>query len=133
MPFESRVLTLVTGGTHEFDAVSADGTVVASIKSASGKTSSGQLPAGKIRAAEAELYYLTLIDAPTRLLVLTNKEFYEIMRKRLEGRLAHGIDLKFVPLPKDVQEHVAETQALASREVQPAHRRVTPNDRPPVS
>lgn len=54
VPFESRELTLVTGGTHEFDAVSEDGRVVASIKSTSGKTSGGKLPSGEIRAAQAE-------------------------------------------------------------------------------
>lgn len=123
VPFESRDLKLVTGGTHEFDAVSADGKVVASIKSASGKTSGGKLPAGKIRAAEAELYYLTLVDAPVRLLVLTNEHFYEILKRRLRGRLAPGISLMYVPLPMEVQERVAATQALASEEVQPAHRR----------
>ncbi len=125
IPFKSRTLTLVSGGKHEFDAVSEDEKVVASIKSASGRTSSGLRPAGKINAAVAELYYLTLIEAPTRLLVLTNKEFYEIMKKHLEGRLAPGIDLMFIPLPKNVQEQVAATQALASREVQPTQRRGT--------
>lgn len=35
--FSSKILTLVTGGTHEFDAVSEDGTVVAAIKAAGGR------------------------------------------------------------------------------------------------
>ncbi len=35
-PFSSRVLPLSGGATREFDAVSADGAVVVSIKSSSG-------------------------------------------------------------------------------------------------
>ena len=34
--FSSKTLTLTTGGTHEFDAVAADGSIVCSIKSLSG-------------------------------------------------------------------------------------------------
>ncbi|GAB6876131.1 hypothetical protein [Thermaerobacter litoralis] len=119
VPFKSRVLKLVAGGTHEFDAVSDDGRVVASIKSASGKTSGGKKPAGKINAAVAELYYLTLIDAPIRILVLTSEEFFGIMEKHLRGRLAPGISLMYVPLPNDVRQRMTEIQALASQEVQP--------------
>ena len=62
--FRSRVLTLQTGGHHEFDAVSEDGQIVAAIKSASGKTSGGKNPSGKVQGVEAELYYLTLVSAP---------------------------------------------------------------------
>jgi hypothetical protein len=54
--FSKRVLPLASGGSHEFDAVSADGMIVASIKSAGGRTSSGKFPGGKVNAATAELY-----------------------------------------------------------------------------
>lgn len=117
VPFQSRVLTLVTGGTHEFDAVSADGRVVAAIKAHSGKTARGLHPAAKVRDAEAELYYLTLVAAPIRLLVLTNREFYEIMERRLTGRLAPGIAVEHIPLPDDIQKEVTRVQAVASQEV----------------
>ncbi len=43
--FRSRVLTLQTGGHHEFDAVSEDGQIVAAIKSArSGSQRSQKYP-----------------------------------------------------------------------------------------
>lgn len=41
-PFTAVFLSLQTGGRHEFDAVSADHSVVASVKSASGLTSGGR-------------------------------------------------------------------------------------------
>ena len=54
--FSARYLALTPGGRHEFDAVSADGLIVASIKSASGLTAGGRIPSGKIRDSLAELY-----------------------------------------------------------------------------
>ena len=91
--FSSQVLTLWTGGTHEFDAVSDDQKIVDSIKSAGGRTATGRRPSGKIKDSEAELYYLTLVRSKTRLLVFTSPEFYDIMSKRLEGRLPSEIGI----------------------------------------
>ena len=115
--FTSKILTLSTSGTHEFDAVSEDGTVVAAVKAAGGKTSRGRLPSGKMKSAEAELYYLCLVSAPVRMLVLTSPEFYEIMRRRLEGRLAPVITLKLIQLPPEIQSEVDRIHRIASLEV----------------
>jgi hypothetical protein len=119
MPFYSRVVALTTGGTHEFDAVSEDGKVVAAIKSASGKTAGGNVPAGKIRGVEAELYYLSLASARTRTLVVTDQEFYEMICKRLTGRLAPGLSIRLVALPPQIQAKVRKMQKAASDEVRP--------------
>jgi hypothetical protein len=115
--FSAEVLPLVTGGMHEFDAVSADLRVVASIKSASGKTSGGKFPAGKVNSAIAELYFLSLVSAHVRLLVLTTPEFHEILCDRLEGRLAKGLELKLIELPSEMQGRVRQIQVRASDEV----------------
>lgn len=55
-PFRKRVLDLTTGGRHEFDAVSDEGTIVASIKATSGKTADGKIPNGKDNNAVTEIY-----------------------------------------------------------------------------
>lgn len=117
VPFASRILTLSTGGTHEFDAVSEDGAVVTSIKAAGGKTSGGRLPSGKVKSAVAELYYLCLVPAPTRMLVLVSREFHEILSRCLEGRLAPGIALKLIELPEEMQSEVDRIRRVASLEV----------------
>ncbi len=70
-PFASQLLALPGGAVREFDAVSHDLTVVASIKTSSGLTSGGNIPSGKINGCIADLYYLSLLDAPVRRLVLT--------------------------------------------------------------
>ena len=115
--FIPRTMTLTTGGTHEFDAVSEDGQIVAAIKSASGKTARGKNPSGKIKDSLAELYFLSLVQAGSRLLVLTNSEFHSILSRQLQARLAPGISLKLVPLPDEIQKEVERVQSLASREV----------------
>ena len=119
-PFDSEAVTLSTGGTHEFNAVSQDGSTIATIKTASGRTSSGALPSGKFKNAEADLYYLTLVSAPTRLLVLTDPEFYELLSARLDGRLAPGISLRLIELPNDIRSELRTVQRAASKEVSPS-------------
>jgi hypothetical protein len=42
---------------------------------------------GKIRGAIAELYWLSLADASTKLLVLTNPEFFEILTRGMANAL----------------------------------------------
>ncbi len=115
--FDARCLTLSSGGTHEFDAVSDDGNVVASIKANSGLTSGGNYPTGKVATCLNEVYYLTLVDARTRLLILTNSEFHEIFQRATAGKIAPGIDVVLVPLPREMQGTVDEVTRLASQEM----------------
>lgn len=115
--FHSRHLDLTTGGKHEFDAVSEDGTIVASIKSLSGKTSGGKRPAAKYYACLAELYYLSLVDAPTRLLVLTTPAWHEMFMRHIHKRLAPGLEVILIELPSAMQGEVDRIKALASGEM----------------
>ena len=119
-PFSAQVLLLRPGGRHEFDAVASDRTVVASIKAASGLTSGGRIPDGKIKNCLAELYYLSLVDAPVRRLVLTTPVFYDIFVRKSVGAIADGIEVVCVPLPAAMQQMVDQVVRAASREVSPA-------------
>lgn len=118
--FEPRIVKLPTGGTHEFDAVSENQRIIAAIKASGGRTATGHVPAGKIKSAEAELCYLSLVQAEKKLLVFTSREFYEIMDKRLKGRLAPGIELKLIRLSPELEQLVASIQTKASKEVSPS-------------
>jgi hypothetical protein len=117
--FERRQVRLMTGGLREFGAVATDASVVASIKTASGLTSGGKLPVGKIHSSVAELYFLSLVEAPVRLLVLTTPDFHELFTRALEDKMAPGIEVICEPLPKDLQAEVEAVQRVASREVSP--------------
>jgi hypothetical protein len=114
--FTSQVLSLPGGASREFDAVSADGTVVVSIKTSSGLTSGGHIPGGKINGC-IDLYYLSLLSAPVRRLVLTNPEFYEIFVKRMTGALPEGVEVRLVPLPPELQTEVDLVIREASEEI----------------
>ena len=103
--------------THEFDAVSADGRIVAGIKSSSGKTRGGRRPSGKIASAYKELYFLSLAKAKRRILVLTDPEFYWILQNDTDGRLALGLELMLIPLPPELDKKVKEVQKEASHEM----------------
>jgi hypothetical protein len=116
-PFSSQVLDLVPGGRHEFDAVSADRSIVVSIKTNSGLTSGGNFPNGKVNAVTAELYYLTLVEAQTKVLLLTNPEFHEILLRHLKGAIALGVDIVLMELPAELQTEVDVVIAEASREM----------------
>jgi hypothetical protein len=118
-PFASRFLTLVPGGRHEFDAVSADGRIVVSIKSASGLTAGGRVPSGKIKDCLAELYYLSLVEAPVRRLVLTTPAFFQLFARTTVGAVAAGLQVVCVPLPGTIQAEVDKVVEEASREVSP--------------
>lgn len=113
IPFKSMVLELYPGGEHEFDAVSKDKKIIATIKTSSG---SG---AGKVHAVVAELYYLMLVDAPIKIVVLTDPEFYRHMDKKLKRALYPGLHLKLVELSPQLQALVAQIQKDASDEVSP--------------
>jgi len=120
--FLPKVTGLVSGGQREFNAVSHSGAIVASITSAGGKTVSGSVLPGRVRTAESELYYLTLVDATTKLLVVTSPEFFALLLKRLDGKLATGISLELVELPEEMAAEVARVRAEASVEMSPATR-----------
>jgi hypothetical protein len=115
--FSSRILTLTTGGTHEFDAVAADNSIVASVKSLSGKTAGGKRPAAKYSTCLAELYFLSLVSAPKRILVLTTPDWHTMFTRYIEGRLVPGVEIQLLRLPTELQAEVDRVTALASGEV----------------
>jgi hypothetical protein len=117
VPFSSQMLTLTTGGTHEFDAVAADHSIVASIKSLSGKTAGGKRPAAKYSTCLAELYFLSLVSAPKRILVLTTPDWHTMFTRYIEGRLVPGVEIQLLKLPTELQTEVDRVTALASGEV----------------
>lgn len=115
--FAPLVLPLAPGGAHEFDAVSEDRRIVVSIKASSGLTSGGNHPTGKVATCLNEVYFLTLVDADVRVLMLTNPAFHAIFTKTTAGQIASGIGVELLPLPPDMQRTVDGITELASREM----------------
>lgn len=117
--FTSKTLTLTTGGTHEFDAVAVDGSIVASIKSLSAKTKSGNRPSAKYPNCVAEIYYLSLVQAPRRILVLTTPGWHTMFMKYIEGRLHPAVEIELLKLSPELQGEVDKIRDVASDEVSP--------------
>jgi hypothetical protein len=84
--------------THEFDAVSEDGTIVCSIKTASWKTSGKKRGSGKVQGAYTELYFFSLVQATQKILILTDPEFFECFTRETSGRLTNEVALLHCPL-----------------------------------
>ncbi len=115
--FDKRFLELITGGKHEFDAVSNDRSIVAGITTRSWKTKGGNLPSGKYHGLFSELYFLSLVQAKNKFLILTNSEMYEDFRRKSLGKVAKGIEIIFCQLPSEMAERVDSVQGVASREL----------------
>jgi hypothetical protein len=104
--------------TREFDAVSTDGKIVASIKCGSWKTASGNYPAGKVHALYEELYFFSLVQgAPRKLLVFTNKDAYTAFKALTDGKRHPDVELVHASLSAADQAHIDEILARSSGEI----------------
>src|SRR5579859_5749518 len=116
--FHSEFLPLAgCAGRHEFDAISADGKIVGAIKCSSGKTSGKKNPSGKLASLFQELYFLASVDAEKRLVVLTNREFFEIVQVRTNGKLSRNIEILDCPLTAELENIAAAVCREASDEM----------------
>jgi len=102
---------------HEFDAVSEDGPIVCGIASSSWTTSGGKRGAGKIAKAYMEIYFLSLVAAKAKFLVLTDGEFFQRLSREAQGKLAVGIGLLYCELPDALAEEVAAIRTKSRREL----------------
>lgn len=106
-----------TYAVHNFDAVSEDNSIVASIKSHSWLTSGGNHPAGKVGKIYQSLYFLGMVQAKVKLLVLTDNETFQGFLKECEGKVAKDITIKLIQLSPDLQSLVRKIKELSSREM----------------
>lgn len=120
-PFHSEFLPLTAAkgrvARHEFDAVSEDRNIVCGIKTASWKTSGGKRGSGKIHGAYAELYFLSLVEAAEKYLVLTDAEFFENFKRDAKGKLAPGIEILHFELPEDLKREVHNIRTTSRQEL----------------
>ena len=99
--------------------MSDNGRIVASIKTASASGAGGRDPSAKVVNCLAELYFLSLVRARRRLLVLTSPEFHKLFSSIAQGKVAAGIEIVHIPLTTEIQARVSAVQQAAGNEVQP--------------
>ncbi|MBI4286855.1 MAG: hypothetical protein HY671_00320 [Chloroflexi bacterium] len=114
--FSTQSLQLSSGAFHKFGAVSQDKVIVAEIKGHSWKKRNSKPPTEKYAQLYQALYFLSLVTATQKFLVVTNEEMYRDFKRRSEGRVAEGIRILLCPLPPGVSRTVKNLQAISSRE-----------------
>jgi hypothetical protein len=92
---EKKVFLTGTDRAYKFDMVSSDGTIVGETKTYTWRGK--RIPYAKIaHASEACLFLLHAKDAKTRLLVLTDREFYQHYVRSRQGLMvqADGVTIR---------------------------------------
>lgn len=91
--------------------------VLATITNHSALTSGGKKPVGKIKSAIADLYWLSVVDAPVRFLVLTNRDVLSMLEAELKGALVEHFSPVHIALPDERAKSVAGVSRAASEEM----------------
>jgi hypothetical protein len=111
-----KELRLITGGIHRFDVVAKDGSVVAGVKT-SALRDDGGVSGGVIKSTFAELYFLSIVKAAVKLMILTDKDYCEHFRRISKGKVAEGIEIIHCPLPKEIEENIAAVHQNCRKEI----------------
>jgi len=119
-PFHRDRVSLRSGGVFDFDAVSPDRKVIAAISTSSASTSGGKLAVGKLQKIRSDMLFLLLANAERRLVVLTERDMYELCLKEREGgRVPEEIEFAHAELPACLKDKLSKAKELASEEVRP--------------
>ena len=118
--FHRERLRLSSGGVFDFDAVSTDGRIVATISTSAATTVSGRNAVGKLMKIRSDMFFLLLTEADRRLVVLTEKGMFEQCCKEAEGgRVPGSIEFAHAEIPEELSARLQYARQVASREVSP--------------
>ena len=118
-PYRERKLVLVTGKKVSFDAVSADGSVVASILSNRALTGTGHVNSGGLHKAETDFWRLANIKDKKvrhRLMVFTDRDFRDSVERRLGNPGALHVETEFFELQAPVRKEIERVLDAARAE-----------------
>ena len=119
-PFYRERVQLTSGGVFDFDAVSADQTIVASISTSGSRTAPGKHATGKMMKLRSDILYLLMTKAARRLVILCEKDMYERCKREVGGgRLPKEIEFFHAPLPDALAIRLFAARQVASNEVSP--------------
>lgn len=118
--FRRDRVRLISGGVYAFDAVSADGTMLATISTSNAKTSGGKLAVGKLMKLRSDMLFLTLAEPKKAMVILTERDMYDLCEKEREsGRTPREIVFAHVPLPPELAAKLKLAKKVSSDEVSP--------------
>lgn len=115
--FNRDRVKLRSGGVFDFDAVSGDKSIVATISTSGAKNSGGKLAVGKIMKIRSDMLFLTMVETKQRVVVLTEQNMYEkCLKEKAGGRVLPEIDFAFAPLPAELNERLLAARLKSSVE-----------------
>lgn len=119
--YRNRV-KLSAGGVFDFDAVSSDKTIAASISTSSAKTTSGKHAVGKLMKLRSDMLFLLMAEGLTkRYIVLTEESMHTAcLKERSGGRAPREIEFLLARIPAELESRLVQARAIASKEVSPA-------------
>lgn len=118
--FHRERVKLTSGGVFDFDAVSADESIIATISTSSSTTGSGKHAVGKLMKLRSDMLFLVLAAPKRALMVLTEEDMYKAcLKERAGGRVPKEIEFFHAPLPDDLASRLIDAKKLSSAEVTP--------------
>ena len=118
--FRRERLPLRSGGKFDFDAVSADEKVIATISTSSSLTSGGKHGVGKMMKLRSDMLFLIMAAAERRLVVLTEADMYKRCLAEVEGgRVPPEVEFVLAAIPAELRTRLEQAKAKSSAEVSP--------------
>jgi hypothetical protein len=118
--FHRERLRLSSGGFFDFDAVSQDRSIAATISTSGATTASGKHAVGKLMKLRSDMLFLLLANRPQSLIVLTEQDMYRLCLKEREGgRAPNSIEFLYAELPPELAQRLREARRVSSAEVSP--------------
>jgi hypothetical protein len=115
--FNRDRLPLRSGGIFDFDAVSEDNSIVASISTSGAKTSGGKYATGKFMTIRSDILFLTMVEANRRIIVLTERDmFVQCEKEKAAGRIPPAIEFAFAEIPDEMNRRLIAAREKASNE-----------------
>lgn len=115
--FSRERLPLRSGGVFDFDAVSEDRSIVATISTSGSKTSGGKHAVGKILKLRSDMLFLTMVEAKRRVIILTERDMCDQCEKEFAGgRVPPEIEFVCAVIPDDLRNRLVVARRKASEE-----------------
>lgn len=115
--FSRERLRLTSGGVFDFDAVSDDHSIVATISTSGARTSTGKYAVGKMLKLRSDMLFLTLVEAERRIIVLTEQDMCDQCGKEAAaGRVPKDIEFVCALIPEDLRVRLVGSRLKASTE-----------------
>ena len=117
-PFFRERVKLRSGGVFDFDAVSADRSIVVTISTSGAVTSTGKNAVGKLMKLRSDMLFLLLAEPARALMVLTETDMHDaILKEKAGGRVPPEIEFYCAPLPTDLAERLRAAKARSAAEI----------------